>query len=80
MFTPSDEYEQTYYAVVPSGSDENGYRFVITISLSGGLTDIITGRKRTAVYVLPTPIQGKFYLHFHNPLIYLEQLQQNLYK
>ena len=56
MFAPSDESAQRYYVILPSVNDERGYQLVVPVSLSGGLTDILTGRKRTAVYVLPTPI------------------------
>ncbi|HLD72639.1 MAG TPA: hypothetical protein VJA23_03565 [Candidatus Nanoarchaeia archaeon] len=80
MFAPSDESAQRYYSVLPSERDERGYQFVVPVSLSGGLTDIFTGRKRTLVEVLPTPLRGKLYLHFHNPMNYLDELQQNLYK
>ena len=49
MFAPSDESAQRYYSVLPSERDERGYQFVVPVSLSGGLTDIFTGRKRTLV-------------------------------
>lgn len=80
MFAPSDESAQRYYVILPSVNDERGYQLVVPVSLSGGLTDILTGRRRTAVYVLPTPLSNKLYFHFHNPLRYLDELQQNLYK